>query len=493
MAEQSLKRRTAKGLFWGGLSNGIQQLLFFLFGIFLARLLSPADYGMVGMLTIFTAIATTLQESGFTAALTNKHNASHKDYNAVFWFSSLAGIAMYVILFFCAPLIARFYGKPELTPLARYLFIGFAISSTGTAHYAILFKRLMVKQKAIAQIIALVVSGTVGIIMAVNGMAYWGIATQTIAYIVVATACYWIFSPWRPSLHIDFSPLRDMFRFSSRLLITNIFMHINNNIFSVLLGRLFSTANVGFFTQANKWNNTGNSVITNMIAGVAQPVLAEIGNDIDRQQNVFRKMLRFSSFIAFPVMAGLALIARELIVITVTEKWTDSIPMLQLLCIWGAFLPLQSLCSNLVISKGRSDINMWNTIIIGILQIILLLLSAPYGILSMIKVFVAVNIAWMLAWHYAVWRLIGLSLLSSIKDVLPFALSAVIMVCATYAVTSFIDNIYLLLAAKIAVAVVVYAFIMWVSNAKVFRECLDFLFRRKNGSQDSASTKNRIE
>lgn len=480
MAKQTLKKKTAKGLFWGGLSNGIQQLLFFLFGIFLARLLTPADYGMVGMLTIFTSIATTLQESGFTAALTNKRDATHEDYNAVFWFSILAGISMYVILFFCAPLIARFYGKPELTPLARYLFVGFTISSTGTAHYAILFKNLMVRQKSIAQIIALVISGSIGIIMALNGMAYWGIATQTIAYITVATGCYWIFSPWRPTLHINLSPLKEMFRFSSRILATNIFTHINNNIFSVLLGRLFSTANVGFYTQANKWNSMGHSLITNMIAGVAQPVLAEVDNDRIRQRNVFRKMLRFTSFISFPVMAGLALIAHELIVITVTEKWAVSIPMLQLLCIWGAFLPIQSLCSNLIISKGRSDINMWNTVLIGAIQIVLLLFTAPHGILAMIKVYVTANITWLLVWHYFVWKQIDLNLLHTLKDILPFALSAIITMAATRYATGYIDNIYLLLGAKIILAITIYTAIMWMSNAKVFRECMVFLIRKKH-------------
>ena len=160
MAEENLKDKTAKGLLWGGLSNGVQQLLNLFFGIFLARILNSEDYGMVGMLSIFSLIAGSLQESGFTAALANKRAITHKDYNAVFWFSTFLSAFLYIILFFCAPLIADFYEKPELTALARYSFLGFFIASLGIAQNAYLFRNLMVKQKSISLIIALIISGS---------------------------------------------------------------------------------------------------------------------------------------------------------------------------------------------------------------------------------------------------------------------------------------------------------------------------------------------
>lgn len=476
---ESLKEKTAKGLFWGGFSNGIQQLLNLFFGIFLARLLNADDYGMVGMLTIFIAVAGTLQESGFTNALTNKREVTHKDYNAVFWFSTLTGITMYILLFLSAPLIADFYDKPELVPLARYLFIGFLISSSATAHNAVLFKNLMVKQKAMSQIIALTLSGIIGVIMAFNGMTYWGIATQSVVYILVVTICFWHFSPWRPTLNIDFRPLKSMFGFSSKILVTNIFTQINNNIFSVLLGKFFSEAEVGYYTQANKWNTMGHSLITGMVSGVAQPVLTEVANDAGRQRNVFRKILRFTAFISFPAMFGLALIAHELIVISVTDKWLDSVPILQLLCIWGAFLPILSLYSNLIISKGKSDIYMWNTIALGILQIIVILLAYPYGIHTMIVAFVTVNIVWMLVWHYFVWQQIRLSLWNALKDVIPFAALAGITMVVTYYATRSIGNIYLLFTAKVVVAAILYTLLMWGSNSVVFKESIQFLKKKK--------------
>ena len=335
---QSLKEKTAKGLFWGGFSNGIQQLLNLLFGIFLARLLTPADYGMVGMLAIFSLIASSIQESGFTAALVNKKEVTHNDYNAVFWFNATISLSLYLLLFLCAPLIADFYHTPELTPLARYSFIGFFIASLGISHSAYLLRNLMVKQRALSSVIGLTVSGITGVTLAYFGFSYWGIATQSIVYVAVNTACYWHFTRWRPSLQFNFTPIKEMFGFSGKLLVTNVFNHINNNLFSVILGKFYTEKEVGYYNQANKWCGMGQLFISGMINGVAQPVLTKVSDDLERQKRVFRKMLRFTAFVSFPAMLGLGIVSEELITITITDKWYSSIPIMQILCISGAHL-----------------------------------------------------------------------------------------------------------------------------------------------------------
>ena len=192
MAEESLKQKTARGLFWGLVNNGTMQFLNLLFGICLGRLLGPDDYGMVGMLTIFSLIAGSLQESGFTAALANKKDIRHDDYNAVFWFSASVSFLLYWILFFCAPLIADFYHQPELVSLGRYSFLGFFVSSLGIAPAAYVFRNLLVKQKAIATALGLIVSGIVGITLAYCGFSYWGLATQSLIYVAVLNLYLWI-------------------------------------------------------------------------------------------------------------------------------------------------------------------------------------------------------------------------------------------------------------------------------------------------------------
>ena len=474
-----LKEKTAKGLFWGGLSNGVQQLLNLIFGIFLARLLTPADYGMVGMLAIFSLIASTLQESGFTAALANKKEVSHRDYNAVFWFSVLTGCTLYLLLFFASPLIAAFYEIPELTALARYSFLGFLISSFGVAQNAYLFRNLMVKQKSISLIVALLVSGCVGVTMAYFGFAYWGIATQSIVYIATINLCYLYFSPWRPTFNIDFSPIRSMFVFSSKLLLTNIFKHLNDHILTIILGKYYSDKDAGYFSQAHKWNYMGHSLISGMVNGVAQPVLVSTGDERERLQRVFRKMLRFTAFIAFPAMWGLALIVPELIPIAITDKWLPCVPILQILCIGGAFIPIITLYTNMIISRGRSDIYMFGTIAIGLIQMLVMWLLHPYGMQRMVVVYVILNSCWLLVWHYFVWREIKLSLLSALKDLLPFAVITAMVLFATYHLTAFIANAYLLMLSKIAVAALLYMGIMWLSGAKIFKESIQFLFKRK--------------
>lgn len=478
MAEQSLKEKTAKGLLWGGLSNGMQQLLNLFFGIFLSRILNAEDYGMVGMLSIFSLIAGSLQESGFTAALANKREISHKDYNAVFWFSTGLSACLYLILFFCAPLIARFYQTPELTTLARYTFLGFFVASMGIAHSAYLFRNLMVKQKAMALTIGLIASGTTGVTMACLGFAYWGIATQSIVYVGTINICYWCVSPWRPTFAFDFKPLRGMVSFSSKLLVTNIFNHINNNIFTVILGKFYSGQEVGYFTQANKWNYMGHSLISGTVNSVAQPVLSSLSDERERQQRAFRKMLRFTALLSFPAMLGLSLIAPELITLTITDKWLPSASILQLLCIGGAFIPITNLYSNLVISKGKSDIYMWNTISLGIIQLATMLLLYPYGVHTMIKVYVSINICWLFVWHYFVWKEIRLSLWAALKDILPFAVMAATVMAITHYLTLGIGNLYLLMGGKVILAGILYTVLMWLSGSVTFRESIHYLLKR---------------
>lgn len=479
MTEQSLKEKTAKGLFWGGLSNGIQQLLNLFFGIFLARLLTQEDYGMVGVLSIFSLIASTLQESGFISALANRKEIKHEDYNAVFWFSSLAGLTMYLILFACAPLIARFFHTPELTPLARYSFLGFLISSTGVAHSAYLFRTLQVKQRTMASVIGLFLSGAIGITLAYNGFAYWGIATQSLVYIATTTSCFWYFSPWRPTFRLDFSPLKQMFAFSSKLLITNICHHIHNNIFSLVLGKFYTVSDVGNYNQANKWNYMGHSFINGMVSSVAQPVLAQVADDKERQLRVFRRMMRFTCFVSFPAMFGLSLVAPELITIAITDRWIESAQMMRILCISGAFIPVINLCSNLLISKSKSNIYMWNTISLVLVQLALALLFYPQGIYTMIYAYVIVNITWLLVWNYFMNKEIGYRLTDLLKDLMPYLLIALGTMAVTSFATSNCTNIYVRFIAKISMAVLVYTLIMWVSGSVTFKESVQFILKKK--------------
>ena len=488
MAEPTLKQKTAKGLFWGGLSSGVQQILNLVFGLVLARILDAEDYGMVGMLAIFSAIAGTIQESGFTAALTNQKEIRKEDYNAVFWFSALTGVVFYLILFFCAPLIAQFYGRPELIGLSRIVFLGFLFGGLGIASNAYLFKQLMAKERAKIDIIALFCSGIVGVTMALNDFAYYGLAAQTTVYIGVGSLLKLYFSPWKPSLQINFRPLREMFGFGSKLLLTNIFTQVNNNVMSVILGKFYNAQQLGFYSQGQNWMVKGYLFIGGMISSVAQPVLVETSNNIDQQRAIFRKMIRFGAFVSFPVLLGLAFVAKELIVILIGEKWLPSVPFLQLSCLWGAVVYMWLLYTNLLISHGKSDVYLKGVVCISVLQLLVILGLGILGVnmCQIVGGYVCVYYVGILMWHYCVHRIINISLLNVFMDLCPYLGSLMIAFAIALAGTVYIENIYVILVFKILVVSIVYISIMYWGNSVIFRECLNFIFKKTlNGRKTS--------
>lgn len=476
---ENLKEKTAHGLMWGGIANGLQQLLNLAFGICLGRMLSPEDYGMVGMLAIFSALAAALQEGGFMSALNKRKNPTHEDYNSVFWFSTLTGLTCYAVLFVCAPLIAHFYNQPELTSLARFIFLGFLITSFNVAPRAYMFRSLQVKQNSLIILCALLVSGIVSVAMAWKGFAYWGLATQTVVYTSVVTLLSFAVTRWRPSLKITFRPVREMLGFSARLIVTNVFNIINQNIFTVILGHSYGKVAAGNFTQANKWNYMGHVTITNMLWGVAQPVFTKVEDDRSRQLAVFRKLLRFTALFSFPALFGLSLISHEFIVIALGAKWDDSAAIMEMLCIWGAFVPVQSLCSNLIISRGRSGTYMWVTISLALAALAAVLLCKPLGMDWMVRIFVAVNIAWLLVWHYFVRRETGLRLRQLIADLLPYAALAAALCLAAHFATAGLENLWARMLTKICAVAAAYCLVLWLSGSVIFRESLQFILKKR--------------
>ena len=478
MEEKSLKERTAGGMLWGGLSNGLMQLTGAAFGLVLLRYLTPEDYGKVAMLNIFAALANALQESGFIAALCNRREPTHEEYNSVFWFNLLVSGSLYVILWFCAPLIADFYGQEELVPLARVLFLGFLLSGLGTVQRAYLFGHLMVRQTSICSLVAMLLSGIVGIAMAVKGFAYWAIVTQAVCFVFVTQVMAWFFSPWRPTSGIHLAPAWRMFGFSSKLMLTNIVGICNLHAFSVLLGKFFGDHLAGVYSNAKKWNDMASSTINGMVTSTSQPTLAQVTDDIDRYRQVFRKMLRFICFVSFPAMLGLGLVAQEFILLAGGEKWRESGVILSLLCLHGAFVPITTLYSNLTISCGRSDVNMACTIGQCLAVWAGLILLYPYGFLPMVVYFVALNIAWLAIWQWFAWRLTRLTFAEALKDTVPFLVFTLLVLGITWWLTRGIGNLWLLLLSRILLAAALYAGIMWVSGAKIMRETIHYIFNK---------------
>ena len=475
----NLKHAVAKGFLWASMSNVVCQLFSLLFGIYMARILGPDDYGPVGMLAIFSAIAGSLQDSGFVAAIANRKSVGHDDYNAVFWFNILISFLMYGVLFACAPLRADFFNQPVLVSLSRYNFLGFVVAGFGIAPSAYLFRELKVKQRSISFILAILVSGIVGVVMALKGYSYWGIATQSIVYMFVRTAVCWYFTPWRPSFRIDFSPLRYLFAFSYRLLITNIFQRFNWNIFSLILGRYYESADVGNYTKAAEWFNSGGEIANGMVNAVAQPALAKVVDDNERQKQLFCKMFRFTAFVSFPLMFGLALVAKPLVVVVVSGDWLESAEMLQFLAVWGAFMPLQSMLTNLLISRGRTRIFMWCTIVQGVFMLGILLAMRSCGIMPMLACYCIFNALWLFVWYFFVRREIAINIGMFLLDIVPYMLLAATVMFSTYMLTEGIVDKYMLLVSRIAIAVALYIGISFILRCGELRDIINFILKRK--------------
>lgn len=475
---ENLKEKTAKGIAWGAVNNGTTQIMNLLIGIILARKLSEADYGIVALITIFTTLAGCIQSAGFSQALANLKPPTFRDYNAVCWFNIIAGFSIYIILFLCAPLIAYFFEQPILTDVSRLAFLAIPLSALGIVPNAKLWIELRNRELAIASIAALALSGTVGIWLAFHRYGYWSLVWQQLIFIGTSTLIKFLITRWTPKLPVDFTPIKQMFGFSSKLLLTNLLTVASQNVQTFIFGKLFHINILGLFSQANKWNFMGHSFISNTMAQVAQPVLSQAVDDEERQQRMFRKMLRFSSLISFPLMFGLALVAHEFIIVTIGMKWEPSVILLQLLCIGGAFMPLHTLYQNLIISRGRSDIYLWLVALQIALQIGITLTLSPFGITAMVIAFSALNILFVACWHIALQRIFPLSVMDALKDITPFMTVAVVVMLFTYYITEPISQLWILLLTRIGIAAICYIIIMRLLNVAILKECLQFIRKK---------------
>jgi O-antigen/teichoic acid export membrane protein len=275
-----------------------------------------------------------------------------------------------------------------------------------------------------------------------------------------------------------------MFKFSSKLLVTNIFNILNNHAFSVLLGKYFGDRQAGVYGTARKWDDMAASTINGMLVGVAQPTLTQVIDDKGRYVMVFRKMLRFISFVSFPALLGLGMISQEFILIAGGEKWAESGRILSMLCVHGAFFPLTTLYSNLTISRGRSGVNMACTIgqCLAVWAGLILLYVNGYGMVPMVIFFIVLNVLWLGIWQWWAKRLIGLKWHWVAMDTMPFLLFTLLVLSVTWWMTRSITSLWPLMLTRIALAVALYAGIMWISGAKIMREAIGYILNRKKRS-----------
>jgi teichuronic acid exporter len=388
----SLQHKTVRALLWSFLQSVVQKGLQLVIGIILARLLFPEQFGLIGMLAIFMAVIQAFLDSGFGAALIQKREVTRTDTCSVFYFNILVGLLAAGFLSLVAPWIAAFYNQPILAPLTRALSLTLVINSFGMVQRTMLTKQIDFKAQTQVGLIAGALSGIAGITLAVMNFGVWSLVAQQISAAFVSTVCLWAFSPWRPALIFSFKALGDMFGFGSRLLLSSVLNQIFENIYLVVIGKLFSVTDVGFFARAKTLNDIPSQTLSEMAGRVMFPVFSTIQDDPARLKVGFKKALTFLGLVNFPMMIGLAVVAHPLVLVLLTDKWVPCVEYFQLLCVGGVLYPLHAMNLNMLQALGRSDLFLRLEIIKKVLLVVSIVLTWQWGISAMIAGMIGVSI-----------------------------------------------------------------------------------------------------
>lgn len=475
----NLKKKTLSAISWSFAESIVARGVQFVIGIVLARLLFPEQFGLIGMLMIFIAVSQSFLDSGFGDALIQKQEITQKDICSIFYFNIVVGFAAAVLLSLAAPWIAAFYKQPVLTPLTRALSLTIVINSFGLIQNTLLTKHINFKTQTKVSLIAGVLSGIIGITLAVRGFGVWSLAIQQISSAFVRTACLWLYSSWRPILVFSFNSLREMFGFGSRMLFSGLLNQIFDNVYLVVIGRLFSAADLGFFTRAKTLNDISSHTLSDMAGRVTFPVFSTIQNDPARLKRGLKKALTVLVLVNFPLMIGLAIIARPLVLVLLTEKWVACVPYLQLLCMVGMLYPLHGMNLNVLQALGRSDLFLRLEIIKKSLILVNIAITWRWGISAMIcGMIVTSTISYYLNSYYN-GILISYPIKEQMFDLFPYLIMASLMGVAVYAagLPQFVHHWSLLLV-QITTGMVAYVLLCRVFRLQAFMEIWQALWNR---------------
>lgn len=474
----SLRSKTVKGVVWSSIERFSTQGVQFLIMIIMARLLTPKDYGLIGMLAIFLAVAQSLIDSGFSQALIRKQDRTDVDNSTVFYFNIVVSSALYLILFIAAPFVADFYNQPELTSVMRVVCLGVILNSLAVVQRALLTVRIDFKTQAKASLSAAVISGCIGIVLAYCGFGVWSLVVQQLLNLSVNTLLLWIFSKWRPIAVFSWKSFHELFAFGSKLLASGLLDTLYRNIYPIVIGKLFSASSLGHYTRAHQFSEFPSSNVTGIIQRVTYPILCGIQDETERLEAVYRKFLKLSAFIIFPLMIGMSAVARPFIDIVLGKQWGFCGQLLQIICFAMMWYPIHAINLNLLQVKGRSDLFLRLEIIKKILGITVLCITAPFGLVVMCYGQIFNSIVALVINTYYTGKLINVGFIRQMKDLLPTILLSLTMFGAILLVNDFIEaNIYRLVIG-ILVGIIVYS-----SGSYIFKfkdlQTLFSLIRRK--------------
>ena len=471
MQNQHTKSKVLSSLFWKLMERGGTQGIQFIVQIVLARLLLPEDYGMIALITIFITIANVFVQSGFNTALIQKKDADEVDFSSVFYLSLFVAGLLYIILFFTAPFIANFYEEPQLISVLRILALTLFFGAFNSIQNAIVARKMVFKKLFFSSLGAVVISGIVGIITAYAGFGVWALVFQQLLNQVSVTLILWFTVKWRPKLVFSFKSIKSLFSYGWKLLVAALLNTLYMDIRSLIIGKIYSPAMLGYYNRGEQFPKFIVTNINGSIQSVMLPALSSYQDDRVRVKNMVRRSIVTSSFIMFPAMVGLAVVAEPLVKIILTDKWLPAVPFLQIFCVSYALMPIHTANLQAINALGRSDIFLKLEIIKKVIGLVILIISIPYGIYAMAIGSVFSGLIGSFINAYPNKSLLNYSYIEQWSDIMPSLFISILMGIIVYFI-----KIFRMAALQTMVLQIVIGIIIYISLAKIFKiESFEYL------------------
>lgn len=434
---ESLKRKAFKGVSWSMIERFSVQGINFLLQILLARLLLPSDFGTIAILMVFVHFSQVLIDSGFSSALIQKQDCNNEDYSTVFYCNLILSVLIYLILFVIAPYIAIFYKIPTLTLLLRVISISLLFNAMTIVQRVLVVKKIEFKLISLISIVSASLSGGVGFAMAIAGLGIWSLVVQIMMNSVCLFCLFSYYSTWHPTLLFSKKSFRDLFSFGSKLLLSSMINSLYHNIYSIIIGKRFNVATLGYFNRADQFAMFPSNNLALVIIKVTYPILSKLQDNEVALRDTYRKIIKYSSFIIFPLMIGLLVLAEPLISVVLSDKWSPAVPFLQILCLDWMLDHISGINLNLLYVKKRSDLALRLEILKKSIAVLILFLTLPFGLVIMCWGRVVYSVIATYINTIYTKNLICLPLYKQLMDLFPFFLSSVLMGAIVYATSLF--------------------------------------------------------
>ena len=475
---KTLKEKTAHGILWSFVDRFGQQVFYITVGIILTRyFLNPTDYGLYGLVVVFNLLGCVLVDSGFSNALIRKHDTTQTDLSSVFYVNMGIGLLLYLIIFFCAPLYASFFGQPALTSLIRIISLVVPLSALSIIHTVLLSKSINFRFLARINLIAIFCAGAISLFLAFKGLGVWVLVIQPVSIIVIRNIGLWSLSSWRPKAIFDIQSIKNLWKYSYKLLASSLLTTFFDNLNTMVLARFYPIQAIGFVERGKKYADIP-YVTVSAVQGVTFPALVHAANDAEQLKRAFRKTIRVMSFLFIPIMMGFVAIAEPLVHTILGERWLPIVPYLRIISVGYIFLGVSALFVNILFIKGNSSGILKFNLFYRALLLLGIIFTVRIGIIPLLITYSSIGIFYSILLALYAGRKIGYNFFEQIKDIMPYFILALFMSVGVFVFSFFIENRGILLLTQLIVGASFYLGTTYLLGSKVFMEVVEMVRSR---------------